>query len=73
MNENQTKSDKPSKQNPVVSRNAIKHGILATTHSEYDDLKPQEVYDMLAEEFGDETPSRKILIELAAQSYIRLQ
>ena len=58
MNENQTKSDKPSKQNPVVSRNAIKHGILATTHSEYDDLKPQEVYDMLAEEFGKPPPEK---------------
>lgn len=72
MDSEETKSDKEPKQNSTAAKNAIKHGILATTASTYDKLSPEAIYNMLANEFGDETPSRKILLELAAQSYIRL-
>ncbi len=54
------------------SQNAVKHGILATHMTEFDVLNIVEVYNDLASEFGDDTPSRCFIIQQLALTVVRL-
>lgn len=54
----------------VSKMNATKHGILART--DYDPVSGHKIYVQLAEEFGVETPSRKLLVQQLALTTVRL-
>jgi hypothetical protein len=56
----------------ISSRNSTKHGILAGCVTKFDTLNIETVFNQLAEEFGVETPSRRILVEQLALTYLRL-
>ncbi len=57
----------------IASQNAIKHGILAKCTTSFDDVFFEDVYRSFAEEFGDETPTRKTLISQLSLLHIRLR
>jgi hypothetical protein len=57
----------------ISSQNAVKHGIFAKYAVELDDTTFAEAYDYYAEEFGDDTPSRAMLISQLAILHIRLR
>jgi len=54
------------------SQNSLKHGIFSNLATKYDIVDFQSVYSGFAEEFGDTTPSRQVLIEQLSLCYIRL-
>jgi len=56
----------------VSSRNSIKHGILSRIATDYDWVDLQDVYQKFAEEFDDSKPSRRVLIEQLAITYVRM-
>lgn len=56
----------------ISSRNSYKHGILANYNTDLDEMTFEDAYDMFAKEFGDGTPSRKVLISQLAVLHIRL-
>lgn len=55
------------------SKNSLKHGIFSQTNAAIDDISYDEVYAQFADEFGDETPSRQVLISQAAILCLRLR
>lgn len=58
----------------VISiQNSIKHGIFAKYSTSLDDLSYEETYNLFADEFGDDTPSRSALIGQLAVLHIRLR
>jgi hypothetical protein len=52
--------------------NAIKHGILNQCLTPYDNIDLEDIYNQFATEFGDETPSRRFLIQQLALTILRL-
>jgi hypothetical protein len=72
--ENGKKGGVKTTEGKVVSRkNSVKHGIFAKYSIELDDTTLAEAYDYFAEEFGDDTPSRAMLIGQLAILHIRLR
>lgn len=57
----------------ISSKNSFKHGILAKYCTSLDDLSFEELYNIFALEYGDETPTRKELITQLAIQVIRLR
>ncbi len=57
----------------ISSRNSYKHGILANYSTDFDEISFEDAYDIFATEFGDDTPSRKVLISQLAILHIRLR
>lgn len=57
----------------ISSQNATKHGILSNYANALDDISYESAYEMFAEEFGDNTPSRSALISQVAVLFIRLR
>lgn len=57
----------------ISSQNATKHGILSKYSTSFDDISFDVAYELFANEFGDDTPSRKTLITHAAVLFIRLR
>lgn len=56
----------------VSSQNAIKHGVLSNSLSEYDKLSSIALYKRLAVEFEVETTSQRMLLEQLVLCYIKL-
>lgn len=56
----------------VSSQNAIKHGVLSNSLSEYDRLSSSILYKELADEFSVKTLHQKMLLEQLVLCYIKL-
>ncbi len=56
----------------ISKMNALKHGILAYTATDYDPVSGVEIFEQLSEEFGTGTPSRHLLVEQLALTVLRL-
>lgn len=52
--------------------NAIKHGVFANCRTTFDDVDFEEIFNDFAQEFGAETPSRRVLIEQLTMVYVRI-
>jgi len=57
----------------ISSQNALKHGIFSRFNTSFDDITFEDAYAAFAEEFGDQTTSRKVLISHLAALQIRLR
>lgn len=57
----------------ISSQNSTKHGIFARYSTSFDEVTFQDIYDHYATEFGDDSPSRAMLIRQLTVLDIRLR
>jgi hypothetical protein len=50
----------------------VQHGIFAAATSAFDPVSLQSIYAELVEEFGADTPSRRMILEEMAMTWLRL-
>ncbi|MDZ4676320.1 MAG: hypothetical protein SGI74_02330 [Oligoflexia bacterium] len=63
---------KTAKGKAISCQNSTKHGIFEKYSTSMDDITYEQAYNLFADEFGDDTPSRSALIGQLAILHIRL-